>query len=225
MKNQVQYISFFLNLNGLLSSFSIQFLNNVCLISKRGLLQLVSTIQNYRDDFVIMARYMTKEIVSWVESKLETRFGLTVNREKTKIVNLNDPKAKLKFLGFELRRVPLRHRQHVSMCLITPAEKSIKKAMEKVSEITDATNGFKPIEVIVRELNQFLIGWGNYFKLGHPGQVFNKLNNHVCCRLYRFLQRRSQKGFKKPNKEQTWYKYVQKLGVKQLTKRACHVKA
>ena len=48
MKNQVQYISFFLNLNGLLSSFSIQFLNNVCLISKRGLLQLVSTIQSLK---------------------------------------------------------------------------------------------------------------------------------------------------------------------------------
>lgn len=179
----------------------------------------------YADDFVIMARYMNKEIVSWVESKLETRFGLTVNLEKTKIVNLNDPKSKLKFLGFELRRVPIRHRQHVNMCLITPSDKSKKKAAERVSEITDSKNGFKPIEMIVKELNQFLIGWGNYFKLGHPGQTFNKLNYHVQNRVYRFLQRRSQKGFRKPSREQSWYGYIQELGIKQLTKRAFQVKA
>lgn len=184
-----------------------------------------ATLVRYADDFVIMARYMTKRIVSWIEGTLETRFSLTVNREKTKIVNLNDPKAKLKFLGFELKRVPLKHRPHVSMCLITPSDKSMKKAMERISEITSSTNGYKPIKLIVGELNQFLTGWSNYFKLGHPGQAFNKLNNHVCRRVYRFLQRRSQKGFKKPNKEQSWYSFVQGLGVKQLTKRAIQVKA
>lgn len=185
-----------------------------------------ATLVRYADDFVIMARYITKGIVEWVENKLETRFGLTVNREKTKIVNLGDPKAKLNFLGFELRRVPLRHRRRVRMCLIiTPSEKSMKKAMEKVSEITDSTNGFKPIEIIVKELNRFLGGWGNYFKLGHPGQAFNKLNGHVQRRVYRFLQRRSQRGFRKPSKEQTWYGYIQGLEVKQLTKRAFQVKA
>lgn len=179
----------------------------------------------YADDFVIMARYMTKTIVSWVESKLETRFGLTVNREKTKIVNLNDPKAKLKFLGYEIRKVPVRHRQHMSMCLVTPSDKSMKKAMERISEITNSRNGHKPMGMIVEELNQFLTGWGNYFKLGHPGRAFNKLNSHVQRRIYKFLQRRSQKGFKKSNKGQSWYEYIKELGVKQLTKRMFQVKA
>lgn len=184
-----------------------------------------ATLVRYADDFVIMARYMTKTIVSWIESNLEDRFGLTVNREKTKIVNLNEPKAKLKFLGFELRKVPVRHRQHVSMCLLTPSDKSMKKAMEKVSEITNSVNGFKPVKRIVKELNQFLMGWGNYFKIGHPGQAFNKLNSHIQRRLYKFLQRRSQKGFKKPSRGQTWYGYIQELGVKQLTKQAFQMKA
>ncbi len=184
-----------------------------------------ATLVRYADDFVIMARYMTKGITTWVENKLETKFGLTINREKTKIVNLNDPKARLKFLGFELRRVSLRQRQHVSFCLITPSEKSMKKAMEKISEITHSTNGFKPTCRIVKELNQFLTGWGNYFKLGHPGQAFNKLNSHVQKRMYKFLQRRSQKGFKKPKREQTWYCYLKELGIRQLTKRAFQVNA
>ncbi len=184
-----------------------------------------ATLVRYADDFVIMARYITKPIVSWVESLLETRFGLTVNQEKTRVVRMNEAKAKLEFLGYEFKRVPVRRRQHVSMCLITPSNKSIKKAMEKVSEITSSKNGYKPVKQIVKELNQFLTGWGNYFKLGHPGQAFNKLNCHVMSRMYRFLQRRSQKGFKKPNKEQSWWEYIKILGISQLTKRAFHVNA
>lgn len=184
-----------------------------------------ATLVRYADDFVIMAKYMTGRIVNWVEDKLEKRFGLTVNREKTTIVNLKEPKTKLKFLGFELRWVPIRHRQHVSMCLITPSEKSMKKAMEKVSEITNASNGFKPIDRIVEELNRFLMGWGNYFKLGHPGQSFNKLNAHVQRRFYSFLQRRSQRGYKRTDIKMSWYKYIQELGVRQLTKNAFQMNA
>lgn len=88
-----------------------------------------ATLIRYADDFVIMAKYMTNKIVSWIENMLEQRFGLTVNREKTKIVNLNDPKSELKFLGFELKRVPLRNKPHVRMCLTMPSHKSINKAM------------------------------------------------------------------------------------------------
>lgn len=153
-----------------------------------------ATLVRYADDFVIMARYLTKRIVEWVEDKLENRFELTINQEKTKIVDLKEPKTKLKFLGFELRRVPVRRRQHVSMCLITPSTKSMKNALGKVSEITNASNGFKPIKIVVGELNRFLTGWANYFKLGHSGQSFNKLNAHVQRRVYKFLQRRSQRG-------------------------------
>lgn len=179
-----------------------------------------ASLVRYADDFVIMAKYMTNKIISWIEDILERKFSLTVNREKTRLVNLNDPKTELNFLGFQLKKVPLRNRPQVRMCLITPAQKSMRKAMGRISEITSSSNGFKPIEEIVKEINRFLTGWGNYFQLGHPGQAFNKLNNHVRCRVFRFLQRRSQKGFRKPDKRQTWYAYIQKLGVVQLTKQA-----
>lgn len=184
-----------------------------------------ATLVRYADDFVIMAKYMTNRIVSWTEELLERKFGLTVNREKTKIVDLNEPKSELKFLGFELKKVPVKGKPNVKMCLITPSQRSMNKAMEKISEITDSSNGFKPIEMIVGEINSFLSGWGNYFQLGHPGQAFNKLNDHVQKRVYRFLQRRSQKGHRKPNQQQSWYKYIQSLGVIQLTKQRYQMKA
>ena len=43
----------------------------------------------YADDFVILARYQSRRLIDWVESLLEGRFRLTINRTKTRVVNLN----------------------------------------------------------------------------------------------------------------------------------------
>jgi RNA-directed DNA polymerase len=57
----------------------------------------------YADDFVVQARYMGRRIVEWIESKLEKEMRLTINKEKTRVVKMNEPKANLNFLGFTLR--------------------------------------------------------------------------------------------------------------------------
>lgn len=49
----------------------------------------------YADDFVILAKYLTPKIVKWIEDELEGRFGLKINREKTKVVDLTQPKTEL----------------------------------------------------------------------------------------------------------------------------------
>ena len=36
----------------------------------------------YADDFVILARYQSRRLIEWVESQLEGRFKLTINREE-----------------------------------------------------------------------------------------------------------------------------------------------
>ena len=57
----------------------------------------------YADDFVILARYVDDSICSWVESWLEGRFQLEVNRDKTRVVRLDEPGSHLDFLGFTFR--------------------------------------------------------------------------------------------------------------------------
>jgi hypothetical protein len=42
----------------------------------------------YADDFVILARYQSRRLIEWVESLLEGRFRLTINRQKTRVVDL-----------------------------------------------------------------------------------------------------------------------------------------
>ena len=57
----------------------------------------------YADDFVVLAHYQSRQLINWIEGLLEGRFRLTVNREKTHIVKLQEPGQSLNFLGFTLR--------------------------------------------------------------------------------------------------------------------------
>jgi RNA-directed DNA polymerase len=177
-----------------------------------------ATLVRYADDFVVMARYVTNRIISWIESTLEHRFCLRINREKTKIVDLADAKRDINFLGYRLKYTPLKKCRRRKFCLVTPSEKSLTKARERIREITSSRNGFKPISTIIEELNLFLNGWGQYFSKGYPGNAFNKINRYVQERIYKFLQRRSQRGYKKKDKQQSWYEYIKSLGAIQLTK-------
>lgn len=183
-----------------------------------------ATLIRYADDFVVMARYMTNHITEWIENTLEQRFKLKINREKTKIVNLGDPKNDIKFLGYQLKRINLKGKKGVKFCLITPTKKSLNKAREEIREQTKSGNGYKPITMIIEGLNSFLSGWGQYFCKGHPGEAFNGINAYVQTRIYRFLQRRSQRGYKK-NAEQSWYQHIKGLGIIQLTKQRYRMNA
>jgi RNA-directed DNA polymerase len=184
-----------------------------------------ATLVRYADDFVVMTKYMTTRVTTWIESLLEQRFGLTINREKTKIVDLAKSQSKVNFLGFTFRQVTLRKRERVKFCLINPSEKSLKKAFAEIRERTNPKNGYKPIKEVVNELNLFLRGWGQYFHFGHPSNAFNKVNRHVWHLLYKFLQRRSQRGYKKRNNTQTWSDHFIDMGLMVLTKERFRMKA
>jgi len=183
-----------------------------------------ATLVRYADDFVILARYMTTRVRTWIEDLLEGRFGLVINREKTKIVNLDLSNGELDFLGFTFRKVPVKGAEWRKFCLIMPSRKSAKKARESIKDYLHPKNGYKPIKKVIREVNRFLTGWGNYFSYGHPSKAFNMLNGYVQERLYHFLQRRSQRGYKK-SVDRTWYQEFQDLGIQSMTKRRFRVNA
>ena len=159
------------------------------------------------------------------KTALEGKFGLTINREKTKIVDLEAPKGQLDFLGFTMRK---RSRKECSVeeVLQNPtSKKSLKKAREKIREHTSPRNGFKPIKDIVKRLNLFLRGWGQYFSKGFRSEAFSSINVYTDERVEHFLQRRSQRGYKKDRKSRTWYQEMRRIGVMQLTKQLIRVNA
>jgi RNA-directed DNA polymerase len=169
----------------------------------------------YADDFVVLARYQSRQLVKWIEGLLEGRFRLTVNREKTRIVKLNQPGESLNFLGFALRYDRDRFGGDHRYLNVFPSAKTMARAREQVRELTGPHRCFVPIPVMIGEINRWMEGWGGYFRHGYPRECFRELNRFVLLRLTRHLQRRSQRPFRPPEGE-TFYAHLQRLGLQLL---------
>ncbi len=169
----------------------------------------------YADDFVVLARYQSRQLIGWIEGLLEGRFRLTVNREKTRIVKLAEPGESLNFLGFALRYDRDRYGREHRYLNVTPSAKAQARAREKVRELTGPGRCFMPIPEMIHLINLFLKGWGEYFRHGYPRDSFRELNRFVLLRLTRHLQRRSQRPYRPPEGE-SFYAHLQRLGLQLL---------
>lgn len=62
-----------------------------------------ATLVRYADDFVVLARYISPQLRGWIEGKLEDWLALRINRDKTRMVVLQQPDQSLDFLGYRFR--------------------------------------------------------------------------------------------------------------------------
>ena len=147
---------------------------------------------------------------------LEGRFGLTINREKTKVVDTKQPGRTLDFLGYSFRYDQDLHGRKQRYWNQIPSKKSLKKARERIHELTSGRWCCLPIDEVVRRLNLYLRGWSNYFGKGYPRQAFRSINTHVQSRMIQFLKRQRQRPFRPPE-GMNWYELIYKeWGVYQL---------
>ena len=170
----------------------------------------------YADDFVVLARYVGTRLTTWIESQLEGRFRLTINRKKTRVVNLNKPGASLDFLGFTLRYDrDLKGRRHRYLNVF-PSRKALARMRERLRDMTGPRFGWKPLPNLIGEINRYLSGWEQYFRHGYPARTFHAANDFVRGRLWCHLHRRSQRRYRAPA-DRTWYAHLQQLGLHLLT--------
>jgi RNA-directed DNA polymerase len=174
-----------------------------------------SKLVRYADDFVVLARYQSRQLVNWIEGLLEGRFRLTINREKTRIVKMREPGESLTFLGFTLRFDRDLHGRNHRYLNVTPSVKALARAREKIRDITGPQRCCQPIPELIREINSWLMSWSRYYRYGYPRSVFRKLNWYVVQRLSHHLQRRSQRPFRIAE-GQTAYAKLQRLGLRLL---------
>lgn len=171
----------------------------------------------YADDFVVLARYQGERLRSWIETTLEGRFGLTINREKTKVVCLGAIAGEsLDFLGFTMRyeRSILPHTDRYLH--VGPSRKAMDRVREKLRDLTAPRHCFKPAARIVDEVNRLLTGWSHYFGYGHPRRAFAAVSFQAYRRLAIHLRRRSQRGYRPPGDRSLYEHLYHHLGLRML---------
>jgi RNA-directed DNA polymerase len=99
------------------------------------------------------------------------KLKLKVNQEKSKITH----PWWMCFLGFSFtsKRGDTRIRIH---------SKSIKRLKERVRELTDRNCG-RSIHQIIFQLNQYLRGWWNYYRITQGISMFRSINGWIMRRL------------------------------------------
>ena len=150
----------------------------------------------YADDFVILARYVGGRIERFVESTLEGRMKLKINRDKTRTVKLSQPGRSLDFLGFTFRYDRDRHGGSYRYLNVVPSKKALMKERAVLREMTNSRFCFKPIPALIEDLNRNLQGWAAYFRFGYPSKAYGNLNYYVQQRLRIHLRRRSQRPYR-----------------------------
>lgn len=146
----------------------------------------------YADDFVVLARYIGEPIHRAVAGIVEGVLGLKLNREKTRVVDLQDEKASLDFLGFTFRRDKDLYGQPRRYLNVEPSAKAQKRLRERIRQIVNSGNK-QPIPEMIQSVNKVLVGWANYFRFGYPRKAFRRVNHYVRDRLTRHMRRRSQR--------------------------------
>jgi len=166
----------------------------------------------YADDFVVMARYQGKALVEYIETKLENWMGLQINRDKTRIVELKEIGASMDFLGYTFRYDRDLFVEGKRYLNIIPSRKAVQRERDRLRQLTAAKMCFKPLPILISELNHHLRGWANYFSFGYPRVAHRKINWYVRHRLSIHLKRRSQRPFRPPDGV-SLYEFLKEMGL------------
>jgi len=170
----------------------------------------------YADDFVALAKQMGSETITFIESRLEGKFQLEINREKTRVVDLREEGASLDFLGYTFRYDRDRKGRDRKYLNVFPSAKAVQRERARLQEMTDGHQCCKPIPRLIGELNRHLQGWANYFSFGYPTSAYCEIERHVQGRLIQHLQRRSQRPYRPPQGE-PWLRHLARLGLIRLS--------
>ena len=123
--------------------------------------------------------------------------------------------AHLDFLGFTFRYDRDLHGRPWRYLNVFPSKAAVARERRKLREMTGPQMCFKPIWMLIGQINDHLRHWSIYYRHGYPRTAFRHINAYVRERLIRHLKRRSQRPYRPPAGV-TWYQHLQKLGLNPL---------
>jgi RNA-directed DNA polymerase len=63
----------------------------------------------------------------------------------------------------------------------------MKRARARIKAMTDRSQVGQELPVVIGRLDQFLRGWGNYFRTGNASIKFCEIDKYVWWRLFRLM--------------------------------------
>jgi group II intron reverse transcriptase/maturase len=133
-------------------------------LEKRGL-----EFCRFADDcnIFVKSQKAAERVMEKVSQFIEKKLKLKVNQDKSQVARSDQ----VKFLGFT-----------VVDGAIVIARKALQAAMRKVKELTPRGT-HKTLETTLKEINQWYVGWSNYYNLTYYPSQLRKIEAHIRRRL------------------------------------------
>jgi len=146
-------------------------------------------IVRYADDFVILCSNRPEYYFGEAKKVLD-RLGLTLNEQKTRLVNANE--EAFDFLGHRFIRQPSK-RTGKTGTFYYPSPKAISSIKKRIRDSVRGGQHWNLPELIKERVNPVLRGWGNYFKIGNSRMHFKSIDNYTTYILSILLRKKHKK--------------------------------
>lgn len=171
----------------------------------------------FADDLVILCGTAGRaEVARQITIDALATVGLRLHPDKTRIVCLSGGHDGFDFLGFHFHKVESWKRRGRYYLQRWPSRRAMNKARRKIRDLTDRRLVGADLDEIVKRLNRFLRGWGNYFCWGNSAKKFSDLDRYVYDRLVILMGKkhhiRGRSRYKRFNR--AWFR---RLGVYKLS--------
>lgn len=154
-------------------------------------------IVRYADDLIILcksaeeAQKALSEMSNWIKEA-----GLSLNNDKTMIVDMTKERTSFIFLGYKFMNIRTGIRY-------LPCTKSLSKYKDKIRQLTKRCNG-ESMSRIIEKLTPISRGWFEYYKHSIKN-IFKELDSWTRMRLRSILRKRiGGKGRGRGNDHQKW---------------------
>lgn len=131
------------------------------------------------------------------------KLKVKINKEKSKVVNLEKGKS-IDFLGFTIKRV--KNRNDKWSILTVPKASKRKELIDKIKVIVSKHRSIGILILLIKEINQVLRGWVNYFRIGNSSKCFSYIRDYTEKKIRRFLMKqRGKKGYGWKRWSSSWF--------------------
>ena len=152
----------------------------------------IGVLVRFADDLLVLC-HNRREAEAALEAlrSILAEMGLSLKSVKTRIVHLREGGEGIDFLGFHHRRVRgERGYEHLRFLARWPSREAMQRARDRIRELTDRKRKLLPVEEVVRDVNNFLRGWANYYRYGNSRLHFTKIRTYALQRMVLFMAKR-----------------------------------